>query len=132
MVDADRVVRVGIERTRLVFPVVLADQLRRVAEVRQREESLLDSPGDRVEARGGDAIAGKRRVVVQRIADHGPWKKAGKVSVAPGRRRDGRVQEILRGRASRRLERVEEEGSVAAVVEAGHADGAADRRTRNV
>src|SRR5438034_8853542 len=132
MVDADCVVRVGIERTRLVFPVVLADQLRRVAEVRQWEESLLDSPGDRVEARGGDAIAGKRRVVVQRIADHGPWKKSGKISLAPGLRCDGRVQQILRGRASRRLERVEEEGSVAAVVEAGQADGAAGRRTRNV
>src|SRR5206468_12412482 len=100
MVDADRVVRVGVERTRLVFPVVLAHQLRCVAEVRQRKESLLDSPGDRIEARGGDAIPGKRRVVVQRIADHGSWKKPGKASLAPGRRRDGRVQESLRGRAS--------------------------------
>src|SRR5262249_48302143 len=130
MVKADRVIGVGVERPALLLAIVLRHERVRIPEVGQRIEPLLNFFGDRIDQVVRDAVARKRLIVVERIADRS--REVGEISGSPRGQRDRGVEQLQDVAAARGLERKEKEAAVVSVVKLWNDDGTADRAARLV
>ena len=124
MVQARRPVSVGVEGTQELELQVLRAERVGIGLVRQRVEPVLDFQRDGVQPRGGNALARKRRVVVEGVADGG--RLGAEVARPPHRNRNRGIEVREHLRAAGRLERVEEEALVVAIVDFWQVDRTAD------
>src|SRR5437667_8720509 len=132
MVQARRERRILVLVGELDFAEVVRRKHTGVAEIGQRI-TLLHLHGDGTEPDAWNDIAGKRRVICKRIANHSARQQGGKIAAPPGLEWYRHLP-VGAARAAQPLglNRGEEESVVLAVVDLGQIHGAAYRAARNM